>query len=90
MNVYLQYSNGNEETLKVTEPDPNDGTLCIHLPESLPESKESDGTVITKWIRINPKQMFMKMIESLPEDADTSVIDEMIDFLTEQMHNRMN
>jgi hypothetical protein len=39
MEAYLQGPDGEETELVVTEPDPADGSICIHLP---------DGT----WVRL--------------------------------------
>ena len=41
--VYLQDADGNERTLNVTEPDPEDGTFCAHM--------DDEGQ---SWIRIVP------------------------------------
>jgi hypothetical protein len=48
--VYLQGPNGEEYELHVTEPDPEDGTYCAHMPE-----KES-GLSEEWWIRIVPDE----------------------------------
>lgn len=42
--VYLQDADGNERTLQVTEPDPTDGTYCVHM--------DDEGQ---SWIRIVPQ-----------------------------------
>ena len=31
--AYLQDEDGNESDLNITEPDPADGSICIHLPD---------------------------------------------------------
>ncbi len=41
--AYLQDADGNERTLRVTEPDPEDGTYCIHM--------DDEGQ---SWVRIVP------------------------------------
>ncbi len=41
--AYLQDADGNENTLRVTEPDPEDGTYCVHM--------DNQGQA---WIRIVP------------------------------------
>ena len=43
-------------------------------------------------VKVNPKQLFIDMIENLPEKdfcEDLSIFDEMIDFLTEQRNERL-
>ncbi len=42
--AYMQDADGNEETLLVTEPDPADGTFCVHMDDQ----RQS-------WIRIVPQ-----------------------------------
>ena len=44
MEAYLQDADGNERTLDVTEPDPADGTYCVHM--------DDQGQ---SWIRIVPE-----------------------------------
>lgn len=58
--AFLQDADGNEETLSVTEPDPRDGTICIHLPQ------ESDPA----WIRVVPTVMMLCEIPRLILHAD--------------------
>ena len=41
--AYLQDADGNERTLDVTEPDPEDGTFCVHM--------DDEGQA---WVRIVP------------------------------------
>ncbi|KKL95749.1 hypothetical protein LCGC14_1851550 [marine sediment metagenome] len=48
--VYLQGPDGEEFTLKVTSPDPDDGTFCAHLPKSEVALAEE------WWIRIVPNE----------------------------------
>jgi len=43
MKVYVQDADGNERELKVTRPDPEDGTYCAHLNDE-------------EWVRIVPER----------------------------------
>jgi hypothetical protein len=48
MQAYLQDSEGGETELRVTEPDPADGTYVVHIHPEL----HDDGTL---WIRVIPE-----------------------------------
>lgn len=73
--AYLQDANGNERTLKVTNPDPDDGTLCAHLDDD-------------SWVRVvlQPTEMqelvaaYLKTLE-IDESGDATLIN----FLSEQL-----
>lgn len=51
MKVYVQFDDGRETELLITEPDPEDGTYCAHLVDSSSLVLVDDGSV---WIRICP------------------------------------
>lgn len=51
MKVYLQFADGQEHELHTTEPDPDDGSYCVHFDDfNLP----TDLPISDWWIRICP------------------------------------
>lgn len=81
--AYLQDSDGYETDLSVVSTEPPDGTYCIDIPSLSTNTKQF-------WVRIpNIKDLFCDMIRNLPmEPEDSSIFDEMSDFINDERYKR--